>query len=119
MIKTKKTTTSCEQQPSYLICSLTSNSTNAQNDALLHRLVHTQLLSGSLDPELNLTSAQRKKALEGRVLELAGSSKLGQGEKIVRAKERDKASKCIREGMLEKQKQRREKLLQEVDFLFV
>lgn len=118
-MKTKKTTTSCEQQPSYLICSLTSNSTNAQNDALLHRLVHTQLLSGSLNPELNLTSAQRKKALEGRVLELAGSSKLGQGEKIVRAKERDKASKRIREGMLEKQKQRREKLLQEVDFLFV
>ncbi|KAH9179892.1 hypothetical protein EDB89DRAFT_527592 [Lactarius sanguifluus] len=87
--------------------------TNAQNDALLHRLVHTQLLSGSLNPELNLTSAQRKKALEGRVLELAGSSKLGQGEKTVRAKERDKASKRVREGMLEKQKQRREKLVQE------
>ncbi|KAH9062159.1 hypothetical protein EDB87DRAFT_1674130 [Lactarius vividus] len=87
--------------------------TNAQNDALLHRLVHTQLLSGSLNPELHLTSAQRKKALEGRVLELAGSSKLGQGEKTVRAKERDKASKRVREGMLEKQKQRREKLVQE------
>ncbi|KAH9077368.1 hypothetical protein EDB83DRAFT_1701519 [Lactarius deliciosus] len=87
--------------------------TNAQNDALLHRLVHTQLLSGSLNPELNLTSAQRKKALEGRVLELAGSSKLGQGEKTVRAKERDKASKRVREGMLENQRQRREKLVQE------
>ncbi|KAI9448219.1 hypothetical protein H4582DRAFT_2107582 [Lactarius indigo] len=87
--------------------------TNAQNDALLHRLVHTRLLSGSLNPELNLTSAQRKKALEGRVLELAGSSKLGQGEKTMRAKERDKASKRVREGMLEKQKQRREKLVQE------
>ncbi|KAH8999294.1 hypothetical protein EDB92DRAFT_1833452 [Lactarius akahatsu] len=87
--------------------------TNAQNDALLHRLVHTQLLSGSLNPELNLTSAQRKKALEGRVLELAGTSKLGQGEKTVRAKERDKASKRVREGMVEKQKQRREKLVQE------
>jgi len=89
-------------------------STNAQNDALLHRLVHTQLLSGSLNPELGLTSAQRKKALEGRILELAGSSKLGQGEKAVRAQERDKASKHVREGLLEKQKQRREKLVQEV-----
>jgi hypothetical protein len=93
---------------------LTFNSTNAQNDALLHRLVHTQLLSGSLNQELNLTSAQRKKALEGRILELAGSSKLGQGEKTVRVKERNKASKRVREGMLEKQKQRREKLVQEV-----
>jgi hypothetical protein len=89
-------------------------STNAQNDALLHRLVHTQLLSGSLNPELGLTSAQRKKAMEGRILELSGSSKLGQGEKIVRAQERDKASKRVREGLLEKQKQRREKLVQEV-----
>ncbi|KAH9977973.1 hypothetical protein BGW80DRAFT_1456105 [Lactifluus volemus] len=87
--------------------------TNTQNDALLHRLVHTQLLSGSLNQELNLTSAQRKKALEGRILELAGTSKLGQGEKTVRAKERNKASKRVREGMLEKQKQRREKLVQE------
>ena len=89
-------------------------STNAQNDALLHRLVHTQLLSGSLNPELGLTSAQRKKAMEGRILELAGNSKLGQGEKVVRAQERDKASKRVREGLLEKQKQRREKMIQEV-----
>ena len=93
---------------------LTLDSTNAQNDALLHRLVHTKLLSGSLNQELDLTSAQRKKALEGRILELAGSSKLGQGEKAARAKERNKASKHVREGMLEKQKQRREKLVQEV-----
>ncbi len=93
---------------------LTLSSTNAQNDALLHRLVHTQLLSGSLNPELGLTSAQRKKAMEGRILELAGSSKLGQGEKVVRAQERDNASKRVREGLLEKQKQRREKMIQEV-----
>ena len=93
---------------------LTLTSTNAQNDALLHRLVHTQLLSGSLNSELGLTSAQRKKAMEGRVLELAGNSKLGLGEKIVRAQERDKASKRVREGLLEKQKQRREKMIQEV-----
>jgi hypothetical protein len=93
---------------------LTLTSTNAQNDALLHRLVHTQLLSGSLNPELGLTSAQRKKAMEGRILELAGNSKLGRGEKMLRAQERDKASKRVREGLLEKQKQRREKMIQEV-----
>jgi hypothetical protein len=53
--------------------------------------------------------------MEGRILELGGSSKLGQGEKIVRAQERNKASKRVREGILEKQKQRREKLVQEVN----
>lgn len=106
----------CErwQYCTYSSTRLTLTSTNAQNDALLHRLVHTQLLSGSLNPELGLTSAQRKKAMEGRILELAGNSKLGQGEKIVRAQERDKASKRVREGLLEKQKQRREKMIQEV-----
>jgi hypothetical protein len=98
----------------YFSTPLTLTSTNAQNDALLHRLVHTQLLSGSLNAELGLTSAQRKKAMEGRILELAGNSKLGQGEKVVRAQERDKASKRVREGLLEKQKQRREKMIQEV-----
>jgi hypothetical protein len=52
--------------------------------------------------------------MEGRILELAGNSKLGLGEKVVRAQERDKASKRVREGLLEKQKQRREKMIQEV-----
>ena len=104
----------CWRCCNYFSTPLTLTSTNAQNDALLHRLVHTQLLSGSLNPELGLTSAQRKKAMEGRILELAGNSKLGQGEKVVRAQERDKASKRVREGLLEKQKQRREKMIQEV-----
>jgi hypothetical protein len=107
-------TMSCEYLQYSVSHALTFSSTNAQNDALLHRLVHTQLLSGSLDRELNLTSAQRKKALEGRILELAGSSKLGQGEKTVRAKEHNKASKRVREGILEKQKQRRKISVKEV-----
>ncbi|KAJ7179241.1 hypothetical protein C8R46DRAFT_1159887 [Mycena filopes] len=67
--------------------------TNAQNDALLHRLVHTKLLSGSLNSELNMTPAHRKKALAGRVLELSGQAKLGKGEKSVREGERNKAAK--------------------------
>ncbi|KAJ7228746.1 hypothetical protein GGX14DRAFT_487396, partial [Mycena pura] len=87
--------------------------TNAQNDALLHRLIHTKLLSGSLSADLNLTSAQRKKALAGRVLELAGQAKLGKGEIRVREGERNKASRQVREGLLKKQKERQRQQLEE------
>ncbi|KAJ6599148.1 hypothetical protein DFH09DRAFT_1356256 [Mycena vulgaris] len=87
--------------------------TNAQNDALLHRLVHTKLLSGSLNTELDLTPAQRRKALAGRVLELTGQAKLGKGEKSVREGERNKAAKRVREGMLDKQKDRQKQQLEE------
>ncbi|TFY52114.1 hypothetical protein EVJ58_g10190 [Rhodofomes roseus] len=90
---------------------------NAQNDALLHRLVHTRILSGSLNPELNLTSAQRKKALAGRVLEAAGKAKLGKGERDVRLTERNKAAKRVREGMAAKQQERNEKQLEEAKHL--
>ncbi|KAJ6539262.1 hypothetical protein B0H19DRAFT_1178082 [Mycena capillaripes] len=87
--------------------------TNAQNDALLHRLVHTKLLSGSLNADLNLTPAHRRKALAGRVLELTGQAKLGKGEKSVREGERNKAAKRVREGMLEKQKERQKQQVEE------
>lgn len=86
---------------------------NAQNDALLHRLVHTKLLSGSLDPALNLTHAQRDKALSGRVLELAGKSKLGKGEVAIRAAERNRASKRVREGLIRKKGEREKQQLEE------
>lgn len=91
------------------------NSSNAQNDALLHRLVHTKILSGSLNPELELTPAHRRKALAGRVLELSGGAKLGKGEKSVREKERNKAAKRVREGIVEKQKEKGKQELEEVD----
>ncbi|KAG6857353.1 hypothetical protein H0H87_005656 [Tephrocybe sp. NHM501043] len=81
-------------------------STNAQNDAILHRLIHTKLLSGSLNPDLDMTPAHRRKALAGRVLELSGTAKLGKGEKSVREMERNKASKRVRDGLKEKQKAR-------------
>ncbi|KAJ6614329.1 hypothetical protein B0H10DRAFT_2045736 [Mycena sp. CBHHK59/15] len=87
--------------------------TNAQNDALLHRLVHTKLLSGSLNPELDLTPAHRRKALAGRVLELTGQAKLGKGERSVRESERNKAAKRVREGMVDKQKHRQKQQLEE------
>ncbi|TBU40465.1 hypothetical protein BD309DRAFT_927106 [Dichomitus squalens] len=86
---------------------------NAQNDALLHRLVHTQLLSGSLNPDLNLTPAQRKKALAGRVMEAAGKAKLGKGEAAVRQKEHNRAAKHVRDGLTEKKKERQQKELEE------
>ncbi|KZT74447.1 hypothetical protein DAEQUDRAFT_660597 [Daedalea quercina L-15889] len=91
--------------------------TNSQNDALLHRLVHTRILSGSLNPELNLTPAQRKKALAGRVREAAGKAKLGKGERDVRLAERNKAAKRVREGMAAKQQERNEKQLEEAKHL--
>ncbi|OJT13338.1 hypothetical protein TRAPUB_10104 [Trametes pubescens] len=87
--------------------------TNAQNDALLHRLVHTKLLSGSLNPDLDLKPAQRKKALEGRVLEAAGKAKLGKGEAIVRHAERNRAAKHVRDGLQDKQRERHEKKIEE------
>ncbi|KAF8897455.1 hypothetical protein BD779DRAFT_1667433 [Infundibulicybe gibba] len=86
---------------------------NAQNDALLHRLVHTKLLSGSLNPELDSTPAQRRKALAGRVLEAAGGAKLGKGEKSVREAERNKAAKHVRDGIMKKQRDREQQRLVE------
>ncbi|EJD01330.1 uncharacterized protein FOMMEDRAFT_158463 [Fomitiporia mediterranea MF3/22] len=87
--------------------------TNLQNDALLHKLVHTKLLSGSLNSELNLTPAQRRRALEGRVLELAAGAKLGKGEVAVKQEERSKASKKVRMGLERKVEERRQKAVEE------
>jgi hypothetical protein len=81
---------------------------------LLHRLVHTKLLSGSLNPDLNLSGAQRRKALEGRALELAGKTKLGKGELVVRQAERDLAAKRVRLGIEGKHKERAKKELEAV-----
>jgi hypothetical protein len=50
-------------------------------------------------------------------MELAGKSSLGKGEKSVREAERNKASKRVRDGMLEKQKERNAKTLEEVRLL--
>ncbi|KAL5508145.1 hypothetical protein ACEPAH_5763 [Sanghuangporus vaninii] len=87
--------------------------TNVQNDKLLHKLVHTQLLSGSLNHELDLTPAQRRKALDGRVMEIAGNAKLGKGESKVRQEERKKAAKKVRMGLERKVEERRRKAVEE------
>lgn len=96
------------------ICSKNFRS-NRQNDTLLHKLIHTQLLSGVANAdELNLTGAQRRKALEGRVLELAEKTKIGKGEPLVRKAEWNKAAKRVRLGIEAKQKARMKQKLEEV-----
>ncbi|KAI4519349.1 hypothetical protein K525DRAFT_177674, partial [Schizophyllum commune Loenen D] len=88
--------------------------TNAQNDALLHRLVHTQLL----DPNLSSSSkpSARRTALLGRLHELASASgasgkstlkqsRPGMGSKVIKTTERNVHAKAVREGLLRKQKE--------------
>ena len=78
-------------------------------------MIHTQLLSGVANPdELNLTGAQRRKALDGRVLELAEKTRIGKGESLVRKVERNKAAKRVRIGIEAKQKARMKQKLEEV-----
>ena len=88
--------------------------TNAQNDVLLHKLIHTKLLSGSLDQDLKLPPGKKRKVLEGRILELTADAKLGRGERQVRDVERNKAAKHVREGIARKQKERQKQELEEV-----
>jgi hypothetical protein len=79
-------------------------------------LIHTKLLSGSLNPELSMTPAQRRRALSGRVLELVGAAKLGKGEKSIQIEERNKAAKRVREGIKKKQSHKLKAQLEEVCF---
>jgi len=66
-----------------------------------------------LDPELDLTPAQRRKALAGRVMEAAGRAKLGRGEASVRSAEHRRAAKHIRDGIMTKNQERAKKALDE------
>ncbi|KAG8958305.1 hypothetical protein FRC03_009263 [Tulasnella sp. 419] len=86
---------------------------HAINDRELHKLIHTRVLLGSQQSELKLTPAQRRKAMEGRVLELANSAKLGEGDKTVRQNEKNKAAKHVRDGMKSRQRERDAKELEE------
>jgi hypothetical protein len=52
-------------------------------------------------------------------LELTGDATLGKGESRVREAERNKAAKRVREGIAQKQKERRKQELEEVSFLFI
>ena len=85
-----------------------------QNDALLHKLVHTKLLSGSLNHDTDLKPAERRRALEGRVMEAAGHANLGKGQSLLGQAERSKASKKVRVGLERKKHEREKKDLEEV-----
>lgn len=87
--------------------------TNLQNDALLHKLIHTQLLS-TRSTDANLKPAERKRVVQGRVLELAAGAKLGSGENAVRQEEHKKASKKIRLGLERKASEREAQTLEQV-----
>ena len=71
-----------------------------------------------MSTELELTPSQRRKALAGRILEMTGEAKLGKGEKLVRETERNNASKRVREGISNKQKERSKQELEEVTLKF-
>lgn len=90
---------------------------NIKNDVALQRLIHTSLLpSHAQETMLDISGAQRKKSLAGRVLEVSDPShvRLGQGERKVREKERDRAGKKVRDGMMRKKSEREAKTLAEV-----
>ena len=70
-------------------------------------MIHTQLLEGSLSSDLNMTPAQRRKALAGRIEEVAGSSKIGKGEQSIRKLEHNRSSKKIRDSI----KARKDKII--------
>ena len=61
-----------------------------------------------------MTGAQRRRALEGRALELAEKTKIGKGESLVRKAELGKAVKRVRLGIEAKQKARMKQKLEEV-----
>ncbi|TFL05770.1 hypothetical protein BDV98DRAFT_560617 [Pterulicium gracile] len=110
--KLRQESTNDEQRPKYKQ-EIDEDRNNAYNDAMLHRMVHTKLLSGSLSEDISLKPAARRKAMEGRLLELTGSSKLGKGENIIRKGERNKASTRVRKGLQDKVQERRKEKLEE------
>lgn len=85
-----------------------------ENDHDLYKLIHTKLLSASLDEYSETSGAKRKKSLEGRVLELANAAKLGKGETTVRREEHNRAPKHIRNGIAEKRRERNKQKVEEV-----
>lgn len=81
---------------------------------MLHDLIQTSLLSGSLaDPGSSKSSSQKRKALEGRAMELAGIAKRGRGERTLKHAERGKAAKRVRVGMEAKEAEVNAKRLEE------
>ncbi|KAL1740003.1 hypothetical protein HDZ31DRAFT_77203, partial [Schizophyllum fasciatum] len=80
-----------------------AEASNAQNDALLHRLVHTQLLDAASPHSTTTTTARtpsRRTALLGRLHELAAAgARPGSGARAVQAAERAQHARGVREGL--------------------
>ncbi|KIO33950.1 hypothetical protein M407DRAFT_3705 [Tulasnella calospora MUT 4182] len=52
-------------------------------DKELFRLLHTRLLAGTTSSAVHQTNGERRRALQGRVIELAGGAKVGHGLKVL------------------------------------
>ncbi|KAG9045150.1 hypothetical protein FS837_006949 [Tulasnella sp. UAMH 9824] len=52
-------------------------------DKELFRLLHTRLLAGTTNSAVHQTNGERRRALQGRVIELAGGAKVGHGLKVL------------------------------------
>jgi len=104
--------------PIYLFPILTSphRRESVENDRTLYKLIHTKLLTATLDRPSDMAGAKHKKSLEGRILEVASAAKIGKGETTVRKEEHNKVPKHIREGIKAKRKDRVQKRIEEVCF---
>ncbi|KAG8974901.1 hypothetical protein FRB90_009677 [Tulasnella sp. 427] len=64
-----------------------ANNTEEQSlnlkDKELFRLLHTRLLAGTTDSAVHQTNGDRRRALEGRVIELSGKANVGHGLKVL------------------------------------
>jgi hypothetical protein len=112
----RKRPTNCMKSPVYILSILTSTRRreNVENDRTLYKLIHTKLLTATLDRPSDMPGAKHKKSLEGRILEVASAAKIGKGETTVRKEEHNKVPKHIREGIKAKRKDRVQKRIEEV-----
>jgi hypothetical protein len=112
----RKRPMSCMKSPIYPFSILTSTHRreSVENDRTLYKLIHTKLLTATLDRPSNMPGAKHKKSLEGRILEVASAAKIGKGETTVRKEEHNKVPKHIREGIRAKSKDRLQKRIEEV-----
>ncbi len=84
---------------------LTFNRSLVHNDKELYRLLHTKLLAGSAESAVHTTNGQRHRAIQGRLLELSGKAKIGDGVKLVRHEYKMHQPKRQRDQMHSKERQ--------------
>jgi hypothetical protein len=77
-------------------------------------MIHTKLLTGSLNADLDLSPAKSRKAFAGRIEEIANTSAIGLGEELVNKMVNNKAPMRIRNGIRKKEALRKEARVEEV-----